>query len=91
MVTRQPDIIGEAASDSEIVDLMVGVLGFAQLSKEAVLGYENSLAFLRESVAVFDLRPANVVRTSEGLIVPIDCIPVRFGAVAASKMQAFTV
>jgi hypothetical protein len=38
------------------------------------------LAFVREDIAVFDLRPANVVRTENGLIVPIDSIPVRLNA-----------
>ena len=40
----------------------------------------ESLAFLRDEDAVFDLRPANVVKTPGGLIIPIDSIPVRLDA-----------
>jgi hypothetical protein len=38
------------------------------------------MAFARPRVEVFDLRPANVVRTADGLIVPIDTIPVKLDA-----------
>jgi hypothetical protein len=77
IITRQADIAGDGASVGEIVDLMTGALGFTALPPSLSLGYADSLAFAREDVAVFDLRPANVVRTAGGLIVPIDTIPVR--------------
>jgi hypothetical protein len=77
IVTRQPDIPGEAADPAEIIHLMTNELGFSTLPACFVVGYANSLAFIRDDIAVFDLRPANVVRTLEGLIVPIDSIPVR--------------
>lgn len=77
IVTRQPDIPGEAADPAEIIHLMTNELGFSTLAACFVVGYANSLAFIRDDIAVFDLRPANVVRTLEGLIVPIDSIPVR--------------
>jgi hypothetical protein len=77
IVTRQPDIPGEAADPSEIIHMMTNELGFSTLPECFVVGYANSLAFIRGDIAVFDLRPANVVRTLEGIIVPIDSIPVR--------------
>ena len=82
VVTRQPHIRGEHATLDEIVFLMTEELGFRLLPKHFSVGYSDSLAFVREDVAVFDLRPANVVRTKEGLIVPIDAIPFRLDAAA---------
>ena len=77
ILTRQPHIRGEDATPHEIVFLMTAELGFRLLPEHFSVGYADSLAFVREDVAVFDLRPANVVRTDEGLIVPIDAIPYR--------------
>lgn len=77
IVTRQPHIRGEHATPDEIVSLMTVELGFRRLPQCFSVGYADSLAFVGENVAVFDLRPANVVRTAEGLIIPIDAIPVR--------------
>lgn len=77
IVTRQPHIRGEDATRDEIVFLMTAELGFRLLPERFSVGYADSLAFVRENVAVFDLRPANVVRTDDGLIVPIDAIPCR--------------
>lgn len=77
IITRQPDIPGIAASEEAIIRMMTVELGFAQLSPRYSVGYENSLAFVRDDVAVFDLRPANVVETPEGIIIPIDAIPCR--------------
>lgn len=49
-------------------------------------------AFIREDVAVFDLRPANVVHTIDGVIVPIDAIPVRLdeNAMKILNLNAWT-
>lgn len=77
IVTRQPHIRGEHATPNDIVSMMTTELGFRLLSRRFSVGYADSLAFVREDLAVFDLRPANVVRTHEGLIVPIDAIPCR--------------
>jgi hypothetical protein len=32
---------------------------------------------LREDAVVFDMRPANVFTTDEGIVIPVDCIPVK--------------
>lgn len=82
IVTRQPHLAGEGASREEIISLMVEELGFRLLPDRYSVGYVDSLAFLRDDLAVFDLRPANVVRTPDGLIAPIDSIPARLDAKA---------
>jgi hypothetical protein len=84
IITRQPDIPGIAASEEAIIRMMTAELGFALLSSRYSVGYQNSLAFIRDDVAVFDLRPANVVETPEGLIIPIDAIPCRLDEKARS-------
>lgn len=84
IITRQPDIPGIAASEKAIIHMMTKELGFSQLSPCYSVGYENSLAFVHDDVAVFDLRPANVVETPEGLIIPIDSIPCRLDESARS-------
>lgn len=82
IITRQPDIPGIAASEKAIIRMMTVELGFVLLSPRYSVGYENSLAFVRDDFAVFDLRPANVVETPEGLIIPIDAIPCRLDETA---------
>ena len=77
IITRQPHVLGEPADYSEIIRLMTQELGFEILPARFAVGYQDSLAFIRDGVAVFDLRPANVVKTPDGLIIPIDSIPVR--------------
>jgi len=77
LVTRQVYVRGEASREREIIHLMVDVLGFSPLPQHLSVGYQSALAFIRDDVAVFDLRPANVVTTPDGIIVPIDAIPVR--------------
>ncbi len=86
IVTRQPDIVGDDASREEIIHLMTAELGFLLLPERFSVGYADSLAFVRGDVAVFDLRPANVVRTPEGLIVPIDSIPARLDTEAMAVL-----
>lgn len=82
IVTRQPHLPGEGASREEIVSMMVDELGFSLLPSRYSVGYADSLAFIRDDVAVFDLRPANVVHTPEGVTAPIDAIPTRLDVAA---------
>jgi hypothetical protein len=77
IITRQPHLMGEGASREEIISMMVDGLGFKLLQSRYSVGYAESLAFVNNNVAVFDLRPANVVHTTEGVIAPIDAIPTR--------------
>lgn len=76
IVTRQDIVSGKPAWWEEIVRMMSD-LGFTKLRHNHGIGYEDSYAFLRDDVVVFDLRPANVFVTEDGIVVPIDCIPVR--------------
>ena len=76
IVTRQPHIRGKAASWELIIRLMVDALGFRKLRHNYGIGHEDSYGFIRDDIAVFDLRPANVILEDSGLIVPIDSIPV---------------
>lgn len=91
IITRQPHLAGEAASRQEIVSMMVDELGFRLLPERYSVGYADSLAFLRDEMAVFDLRPANVVRTPSGVIAPIDAIPVRLDAKARAIFGEATI
>jgi hypothetical protein len=86
IVTRQPHIPGEDATQDEIINLMTE-LGFGRLPDRFSVGYADSLAFISDEVAVFDLRPANVVRTEDGLIVPINSIPFRLNAEARAILR----
>ena len=76
LVTRQDIVRGRPARWEAIVGMMSD-LGFTKLRHNHGIGYEDSYAFLRDDAVVFDLRPANVFVTDDGIVVPIDCIPVR--------------
>jgi len=77
IITRQPRVVGCQASWEEIIRLMVDDLGFTKLRSNYGIGYEESYGFIRDDVAVFDLRPANLFMTHSGLLVAVDSIPVR--------------
>lgn len=72
IVTTQPHVAGEAATPEEIRAGMTA-LGFVRLPWTGI-GYENSESWRIGRVCVWDVHPANVVRTESGLIVPIDVI-----------------
>jgi hypothetical protein len=67
------------------------LLGFRPLQSRYSVGYADSLAFVRDDVAVFDLRKANVVRTPEGVIAPIDAIPTRLDTAARAILAGATI
>lgn len=75
IITRQNVAVGRAARWEEIGDLM-NALQFVKLRHNHGIGYEDSHAFIRDDTVVFDMRPANVFVTEDGIVVPIDCIPV---------------
>ncbi|MGB6222308.1 hypothetical protein [Haloferula sp.] len=66
---------------------MIDDLGFKELRNNYGIGYEESLAFIREDAAAFDLRPANVFITDEGLPVVFDSIPVRITTTNRSSFR----
>lgn len=77
IITRQPIVVGKPARWEEIIRLMVEELGFKKLRHNHGIGYEDSYAFMREDAVVFDMRPANVFTADEGIVIPVDCIPVK--------------
>jgi hypothetical protein len=87
IVTRQPHIRGRAASWEQIIRLMVDELGFRKLRHNYGIGYEDSYGFIRDDVAVFDLRPANVILTESGIIMPIDSIPSRLNDITRQMFE----
>jgi hypothetical protein len=78
IITRQNIVTGKPARWEDIIQLMVDDLGFIKLRHNHGIGYDDSYAFVSDDFAVFDMRPANVFVTESGVIVPVDCIPVRF-------------
>lgn len=79
IITRQGLVKGRNARWDEIVRLMVEELGFTKLHHNFGIGYQDSYGFMRDDVAVFDMRPPNVFMTDSGLPMPVDSIPVRLG------------
>lgn len=77
IITRQIAVKGREARWEEIVKLMVEDLGFTKLRHNFGIGYEDSYAFVRDDVAVFDMRPANLFTTETGDVIAVDSIPVR--------------
>jgi hypothetical protein len=77
LITRQERVKGREARWEEIIRLMVDELGFKKLRHNFGIGYEDSYAFVREDVAVFDMRPANVFMATPGVLIAVDSIPVR--------------
>lgn len=75
IITRQETVKGREARWGEIIRLMVDELGFTKLGHNSGIGYEDSYAFIREDVAVFDMRPANVFMTAPGVLIAVDCTP----------------
>ena len=88
IITRQERVKGREATWEEIIRLMAEDLGFTKLRHNYGIGYEDSYAFIREDVAVFDLRPANVFMSEAGVPIAVDSIPVRL---TDCTRQAFTV
>jgi hypothetical protein len=87
IVTRQDIVTGRPAWWEEIVRMMTD-LGFTKLRHNHGIGYEDSYAFLRADAVVFDMRPANVFVTDDGIVVPVDCIPARLPRGKRAFMRA---
>jgi hypothetical protein len=80
IVTRQPTARGREARWDEIIRFMVDDLGFTKLRHNHGIGYEDSYAFVRDDIAVFDVRRANVIITTDDVPFAFDSIPVRVSA-----------
>jgi serine/threonine protein kinase len=77
VIIRQSRISGRAAKWQEITSLMTEVLGFTKLRHNHGIGYDDSYGFIKDYIAVFDLRPENVLVDEQGNVTVIDSIPVR--------------
>lgn len=77
IITRQPIVEGCGASWEAILKLMTGELGFTKLRHNHGIGYEDSYGFVLGDIAVFDIRPANVIMDADDIPVVVDSIPVR--------------
>jgi hypothetical protein len=70
IIISQPDIIGRPPTWDEIDDWFLRQ-GFAKLNVKSLGGYD-AVAFAGHGVGVFDVRPVNVVMSSDGILLPID-------------------
>jgi len=75
IVTTQPGLQG-ARSSLEALERAFVSAGFTLLPWRG-LGYENSLAFRLEGFDLWDVHPANVLLSPEGLPLPLDVIITR--------------
>lgn len=75
IVTSQPGLQGTRAALEELAAAFAGV-GFLPLSWRGI-GYEHSLSFRFEGFDIWDVHPANVLLSPEGLPLPIDVIITR--------------
>ena len=57
---------------------MTNVYGLHLLETDASVGAYEAKAYAGDRFAIFDVRPANCVRTAEGDVVPFDVIPQAF-------------
>jgi hypothetical protein len=89
IVISQPDVSGEAPTWEELRNAF-GSLGMRELKTPTLLGGYSSVSFFRGRLGVFDLRPANCVKSGE-FITPIDVIPQFFNRSDASVLQSLMV
>jgi hypothetical protein len=87
IITRQDLVKGRPAEWDEIDRMMVEDLGFSKLRDNHGIGYAESFAYIRDDVAVFDMRPPNVFMTDDGILVAIDSIPVRLSEEARKLLE----
>ena len=75
IVTTQPGLQGSRVTLDDLSAAFVGV-GFTVLPWRG-LGYENSLSLRLEGFDIWDVHPANVLLSPEGLPLPLDVIITR--------------
>lgn len=78
IVTTQPGLHGTRSTLDELSDAFVAV-GFEILPWRGI-GYEGSLALRFEGFDIWDVHPANVLLSPEGLPLPLDVIVTRSSA-----------
>lgn len=93
IVVSQRDITGDDSTWEEIEEYFVVEKGFRRIEHHNLdsCGGYHSRAYWRGRYAVFDVRPANCIRTPKGEIAAIDVIPIVCSRVAASYLSQFVV
>ena len=83
----QQNLPGEAPSWEELHRAMTEVYELRQLHTDAPMGAYEARAYAGERFAIFDVRPANCMRTPEGDVVPFDVIPQAFNRADAAVLR----
>ena len=89
LVTSQPTILGDQATEEGMVNFMAK-LWFRPL-RGLSLGRPGALAFYRDldEVAAFDAHPGNFVKDDNGVVLPIDLVPLRAKEELQKAFKAF--
>ncbi len=66
---------------------MTDAYGLHLLKTEVSVGAYEARAYAGDRFAIFDVRPANCVRTTEGDVVPFDVIPQAFSRADATVLR----
>lgn len=86
--TSQPTVLGEAAPAQDIIEFMAA-RRLALLDGLAI-GHAGALCFYRDldQLAAFDAHPANVLKDTSGVILPIDLILLHADDTLAAQLEA---
>ena len=87
IVISQRNLRGEAPNWEELHLAMTEVYGLHRLKTNVSVGAYEPEAYAGNRFAIFDVRPANCVRTAEGDAVPFDAIPQAFSRADAAVLR----
>ncbi len=87
IVMSQADVPGELPTWDELDSAFINGFGLRRLRLREALGGYEARSYFWGRIGVFDVRPANCVRTAAGLTLPIDVIPQYFNAESASVLK----
>lgn len=90
IVISQRDLVGEAPSWEELHFTMTEVYGLHQINTAASVGGYEARAYAGNRFAIFDVRPANCVRTAGGDVVAFDVIPQVLTRQMATALRALS-
>jgi hypothetical protein len=88
LMISQRDITGETPTWDELDTLFVEAYGMKRVRAkyEVSLGDYEARSYFGGRIGVFDVRPLNCVRATDGSIVPIDVIPRVYGREASTAI-----
>ena len=89
LVTSQPAILGGQATEEGMINFMAKL--WFQPLRGLSLGRPGALAFYRDldEVAAFDAHPGNFVKDDNGVVLPIDLVPLRAKEELQKAFKAF--